>query len=290
MTAEAQRRNVALAADVIADLARDHDVVVTHGNGPQVGLLAEQGPDAPATQFPLDVIGAESQGMIGYVIELELSARLPSRKVATLLTQVVVDADDPAFGKAQKPIGRVYSEAEKRRLSGIHSWTFVRDGAGFRRAVASPVPQGIREIDTIRILVDAGVLVTCAGGGGVPVTIDRRTGAVLGVEAVVDKDRSAALLASNIRADALLILTDVAAVYTDWGTPCARAIRRATPAGLRGYVFEAGSMAPKVEAACCFVSESGGVAYIGELSDAAAILNGKAGTQVALAGDDLSWY
>jgi carbamate kinase len=290
MTAEAQRRNVALAADVIANLARDHDVVVTHGNGPQVGLLAEQGAEASAAQFPLDVVGAESQGMIGYVIELELAARLPSRKVATLVTQVVVDADDPAFRKPQKPIGRAYSDADMRRLSRLHNWPFVRDGAGFRRAVASPVPRNIREIDTIRILVDAGVIVTCAGGGGVPVTIDHRTGAVLGVEAVVDKDRSAALLASNIRADTLLILTDVDAAYTDWGTPSARAIRRASPVGLSRYAFEAGTMAPKIEAACRFVSDTGGIAHIGALSDAVAVLNGHAGTHVSLTGAELEWY
>jgi len=290
MTAEAQWRNVAVAADVIAELAKDHQIVVTHGNGPQVGLLAEQGAETSATRFPLDVVGAESQGMVGYVIELELAARLPSRKVATLLTQVVVAADDPAFSKPDKPIGRSYSDADTHRLGALHGWTFVRDGAGFRRAVASPVPRHIREIDTIRILVDAGVVVICAGGGGVPVAIDRQTGAVLGVEAVVDKDRSAALLASTLGADALLILTDVSAAYTDWGTPSARAIRHATPIGLSRYTFAPGSMGPKVEAACRFVTDTGRAAHIGALSDAVAILNGKAGTHVSPAGDELSWY
>ena len=290
MTAETQRRNIAIAADVIADLAKDHDIVVTHGNGPQVGLLAEQGLGASATRFPLDVVGAESQGMIGYAIELELSARLTSRKIATLLTQVLVDADDPAFANPQKPIGRIYSEIDMLRLSALHGWTFVRDGEGFRRAVASPVPQHIREIETIRILVDAAIVVICAGGGGVPVAMDRHTGAVVGVEAVVDKDRSAALLASNLHAAALLILTDVANAYTDWGTPSARAIRYATPAGLSRYTFEAGSMGPKIEAACRFVSESGGTAYIGALADAVSILNGWAGTHISLIGPELEWY
>ena len=228
--------------------------------------------------------------MIGYAIELELSARLRSRKIATLLTQAVVDADDPAFGNPQKPIGRIYSDNDMRRLSALHGWTFVRDGGGFRRSVASPVPRHIREIETIRILVEAGVVVICAGGGGVPVAIDRQTGAVVGVEAVVDKDRSAALLASNLRAAALLILTDVAAVYTDWGTPLARAIRHATPAGLTRHAFAAGSMGPKVEAACRFVSESGGAAHIGALADAVSILNGRAGTHISLTGPELEWY
>jgi carbamate kinase len=289
MTAETQRRNVALAANVIADLAKDHDIVVTHGNGPQVGLLAE-GAEASGTRFPLDVVGAESQGMIGYAIELELSARLRPHKIATLLTQVVVDADDPAFGDPQKPIGRIYPDADRRRLSTLHGWTFVRDGGGFRRVVASPVPQHIRELETIRILVDAGVVVICAGGGGVPVVIDRLTGAVRGVEAVVDKDRTAALLASNLHAAALLILTDVAAADTDWGTPSARAIRQATPAGLSRYAFEAGSMGPKIEAACRFASESGGVAHIGALGDAVSILQDRAGTHISLTGAELEWY
>jgi carbamate kinase len=238
----------------------------------------------------LDVVGAESQGMIGYAIELELSARLRPRKIATLLTQVVVDADDPAFGNPQKPIGRIYSDIDMRRLGALHGWTFVRDGVGFRRAVASPAPRHIREIETIRILVDAGVIVICAGGGGVPVAIDRHTGAVVGVEAVVDKDRSAALLASDLHAAALLILTDVAAAYTDWGTPSARAIRHATPAGLGRYAFEAGSMGPKIEAASRFVSESGGTAHIGALADAVSILNGRAGTHLSLTGAEIEWY
>jgi carbamate kinase len=291
MTPEAQKRNVTLAAEVIAELAKDHRLVVTHGNGPQVGLLAEQGMQiAGESRFPLDVIGAESQGMIGYVIERELSARLPSRKIATLLTQVVVDAADPAFSKADKPIGRTFPEADMRRLSASHGWSFVREGEGFRRAVPSPLPCQIREIDTIRILVDAGVIVICAGGGGVPVVIDSHSGGIIGVEAVVDKDWSAALLATELGADTLLILTDVAAAYTDWGTPSARAIRHATPLGLSRHRFMPGSMGPKIEAACQFASATGGTAHIGALAQAVALLREEAGTHIGLGGDELSWY
>jgi carbamate kinase len=273
------------------NFAQDHRLVVTHGNGPQVGLLAEQtvgiGGEAG---FPLDVVGAESQGMIGYVIERELSARLPSRKIATLLTQVVIDPADPAFASPDKPIGRAYREAEIGKLTAACGWIFVRNGAGFRRAVPSPAPLHIREIDTIRILVDAGVIVICAGGGGVPVVVDRHSGAIFGVEAVVDKDRSAALLATQLRSGTLLILTDVDAAYTDWGTPSARAIRHATPLGLSRHRFMPGSMGPKIEAACQFVSATGGTAAIGALAEAVAVLKGEAGTHIDLEGDDIRWY
>jgi carbamate kinase len=291
MSPEAQRRNVAVAADAISEIAKEHRVAVTHGNGPQIGLLAEQpAANTDQAQFPLDILGAESQGMIGYVVESELAARLPGREIATLLTQVVVDASDPAFRNPSKPIGRIYPESEARRLKNEFGWMFVADGAGYRRAVPSPLPLHIREINAIRMLVDTGVLVICAGGGGVPVAIDQRSGAIAGVEAVVDKDRSAALLASELRADALLILTDVSAVYTDWGRPTARAIRRATPTGLARYRFAAGSMGPKVEAACAFVEATGKFASIGALSDASAMLRGEAGTCVSASGLDIAWY
>jgi carbamate kinase len=290
MSPEAQRRNIATAAVAIASIAEDHRLVVTHGNGPQIGLLAEPSADKVGTMFPLDVLGAESQGMIGYEIEIELCARLPGRETATLLTQVVVDPGDPAFHNPSKPIGRIYAESDARRLKTELGWTFVADGTGFRRAVPSPAPRHIREINAIRMLVDAGVVVICAGGGGVPVAIDPSSGAIAGVEAVVDKDRSAALLASELKADALLILTDVAAVYTDWGRPSARAIRRATPAGLGRYRFATGSMGPKVEAACDFVATTGKFAAIGALSEARAMLRGEAGTYISAKGPELTWY
>jgi carbamate kinase len=275
---DAQRRNVRQATRAIAEVARDHSVVVTHGNGPQVGLLALQA--AAYTEvppYPLDVLGAESEGMIGYLIEQELMEALPGRSVATLLTQVEVDPDDPAFRQPTKPIGPLYDDAAAERLGREKGWPMCRDGAGFRRAVASPRPLRILEIGTLRLLVEAGVLVVCAGGGGIPVRIDD-AGSVHGVEAVIDKDRTAALLAVALGADALLLLTDVDAVYADWQGAKARPIRNATPASLRTMTFDAGSMGPKVDAACGFVEASGRMAGIGALSDAATILRGERGT------------
>ena len=280
LDADVQRRNVRLAARSVARLARDHQLVVTHGNGPQVGLLALQGESyRDVRPYPLDVLGAETEGMIGYLIEQELVNELPGRNIITLLTQVVVDPKDPAFKTPTKPVGPLYTEDDARRLARERGWTVAADGDRFRRVVASPEPLRIIELQAIRLLVEAGALVICAGGGGIPVAVDE-AGAIRGVEAVIDKDLSAALLAAALHADALLMLTDVAAVYTDWGTPAARPIRSAFPAQLRRLNFPAGSMAPKVEAACRFVEATGGVAGIGALDDAAAILQGQAGTLI----------
>ncbi|MFO0996960.1 MAG: carbamate kinase [Alphaproteobacteria bacterium] len=277
---EVQRQNVRLAARSIAEVARSHAVIVTHGNGPQVGLLALQAAAYVAVPpYPLDVLGAESEGMIGYIIEQELMAALPGRPVATLLTQVEVDPNDPAFASPTKPIGPVYDEATADRLRREKAWPFCRDGAGFRRVVASPIPRRILEVNALRLLVEAGVLVVCAGGGGIPVTIDA-AGAVRGMEAVIDKDRSAALLAVELGADALLLLTDVDAVYADWLGAKVDAIRSTTPATMRRMAFDAGSMGPKVEAACGFVEATDRMAGIGALGDAAKILRGASGTIV----------
>ena len=279
--ADLQRRNVALAAAAIAGIARHHDVVVTHGNGPQVGLLALQAEAyADVQPYPLDVLGAESEGMIGYLIEQELANCLPERDVVTLLTQVVVDADDPAMAAPSKPIGPVYPPSKAAALR-RRGWAVARDGDHVRRVVPSPVPRRIVELRAIRLLVEAGVLVVCAGGGGIPV-VETSSGGLAGVEAVIDKDLAAALLADALGAEALLLLTDVDAVQTGWRTPAARPIRRASPATLRRHRFEPGSMAPKVEAACRFVETTGGIAGIGALADAAAILTGEAGTMVAI--------
>lgn len=288
LRAETQRRNVAQAAEAIAEVARGHDVVVTHGNGPQVGLLALQAEAlrertrGAAGAFPLDVLGAESEGMIGYVIEQALASRLPGRALATLLTQVEVDPADPAFRAPTKPVGPMLSkdEADALRARGI---AVAPDGAGFRRVVASPKPLRIRELEAIRILVAAGVIVICAGGGGIPVAVTEG-GAIRGLEAVIDKDRSASLLAQSLKADALLILTDVDAVYEKWGTAQARAIGATTPAALSRQKFAPGSMGPKVEAACAFVCTTGAMAGIGALADAPAILRGEKGTRVMPAG------
>lgn len=280
---EVQRRNVARAAAAVAQVARDHQVVLTHGNGPQVGLLALQAEACRDTApFPLDVLDAESEGMIGYLIEQELRNHLPGRQVATLLTQIQVDAADAAFGHPTKPIGPLYGEAEARRLAQARGWTVALDGAGWRRVVPSPEPQRILEIDTLRLLVEAGALVVCAGGGGIPVVVTA-AGQIRGMEAVIDKDLAAALLARELNADALLLLTDVEAVFDGWGTPAARPIRVATPRELRQRRFAPGSMAPKVEAACRFVEAGGQFAAIGRLEDARAVLAGTAGTRVPAA-------
>jgi len=284
LEADVQRRNVRVAAHAIAGVARAHQVVITHGNGPQVGLLALQSESYREVHpYPLDILGAESEGMIGYMIEQELVNELPGRDVLTLLTQVIVDVTDPAFHLPSKPVGPVYSEEQAQRLAAERGWTVTRAGNGFRRVVPSPEPTRIIELPTIRLLVEAGALVICAGGGSIPVAIDE-AGAIRGVEAVIDKDLSAALLATHLQADVLLMLTDVSAVCTDWGTPQARPVRRATPSQLRRYRFEPGSMGPKVEAACRFVEATGGTAAIGALGDAAAILDGEAGTVVRLTG------
>lgn len=281
LTAEIQRRRAAEAVRAIAELAVDNDVVLTHGNGPQVGLLALQAlayTDVPP--YPLDVLGAESEGMIGYVLEQEIGNRLPGRTAVTVLTQVVVDADDPAFKAPTKPIGLVYSEQQARQVTRELGWTMARDGGHYRRVVPSPEPRRIVELSAIRMLVDAGAIVVCAGGGGIPVTMNG-SGALRGVEAVIDKDLASALLARCLDADLLLLLTDVEAVIRHWGTPRAEPIARTTPSELRELRFATGSMGPKVEAACRFVEATGAAAAIGALEDAARIVAGEAGTIIA---------
>jgi carbamate kinase len=278
--AERQRVRVEIAAAALAGLAAESELVVTHGNGPQVGLLALQAASyREVAPYPLDVLDAESEGMIGYLLELALRNALGGSPVATLLTQVVVGADDPAFAHPTKPIGPEYAREEAMCLARERGWTVAPDADAYRRVVASPEPGGIIELDTIELLVGAGVTVICAGGGGIPVAAEN--GSLRGVEAVVDKDLTAALLAERLGAEQLLLLTDVAAVERDWGTPQARPIRRTTPAELRGLDFAAGSMAPKVEAACRFVERSGGTAAIGSLDDAGAVARGDAGTRIA---------
>lgn len=273
-----QRANVRRAAQSIAAIAREHAVVVTHGNGPQVGLLALQSEaDPTVAPYPLDVLGAESEGLIGYLIEQELGRLLPGREVATLLTQVEVAPRDPAFGAPTKPIGPVYDERTAQQMARERGYAIAPDGAGFRRVVASPEPRAIRELRVIEILLAAGVLVVCTGGGGIPV-VTMPDGGVRGVEAVIDKDLASALLAHALAADALLLLTDVPAVLDSWphGTP----IGHATPRELRARDFAAGSMGPKIEAACRFVEQGGALAAIGALDDAAAMLGGERGTIV----------
>lgn len=275
-----QRAHAATAVTAIAAVATEHDVVVTHGNGPQVGLLALQGEAyADAAPYPLDVLGAETEGMIGYLLDQELVNELGGARVATLLTQVVVDADDPAFERPTKPIGPPYDSDGAERLAAERGWALAPDGRGRRRVVASPEPRSIVELPTIRLLVEAGVVVVCVGGGGIPVVLDEH-GRMKGVEAVIDKDLAAALLACELGADALLLLTDVSAVAADWGTPDERALGEVSSAELRALDLEPGSMGPKVEAACRFAEATGGIAGIGALADATAILRGERGTRV----------
>ncbi|MGX7871993.1 carbamate kinase [Mesorhizobium sp. ORM6] len=279
MTAGNQRANILRAAAVLANLVdAGHSIVVTHGNGPQVGLLALQ---AAATSdgrtFPLDVLGAESAGMIGYVIEQELGNLLKERLFATLLTQVKVDPHDPAFAHPTKPIGPVYDEATARRLAGERDWQIAPDGDKWRRVVPSPKPLVILEASVISFLVERGVIVICTGGGGVPV-IARDDGSLCGVEAVIDKDLASSLLARQLKADMLLLLTDVDAVYVDYGTATARALRRVNPKELSGEKFPAGSMGPKVTAAIEFTEATGKPAAIGKLDDAVEIVRGERGT------------
>jgi carbamate kinase len=275
-----QRRNLHTAARAVADLAEEHQVVVTHGSGPQVGWLAMQTSQTRGEPlYPLDVLDAGSEGMIGYLLEQEVANLLPGRPIATLLTQVAVDPHDKAFSQPDKPIGPVLADGQAQRLSELHGWQFAPESGGWRRVVASPQPQRILEMAAIRSLVVADTLVICVGGGGIPVALDRH-GAIHGVEAVIDKDRAAALLATELDADALLLLTDVDAVYRAWNTPHAEPIRHSTPEDLAARVFAPGSMAPKVEAVCRFVREGGRMAGIGRLEDAAAILAGEAGTLV----------
>ncbi len=279
LEADIQRKNILLAAQTIARLTHDWRVVLVHGNGPQVGLLALQNSAYDkVTPYPLDVLGAESQGMIGYMLQQALKNQLPQREISVLLTQVEVDAADPAFRQPTKYIGPVYDEAQAAALKDEKGWIFKADGNYFRRVVPSPQPQRIVERDAINALIDRDHLVICNGGGGVPV-VEKADG-YHGIEAVIDKDLSAALLARQIEADALLILTDADAVYVDWGMPGQRPLTQVTPEQLNGMTFDAGSMGPKVAACCRFVDECHGIAGIGALADGPAILAGEKGTLI----------
>jgi carbamate kinase len=277
-----QEHHIKQAADALAPLARAHDLIVTHGNGPQVGMLALESASDPALTRPysLDVLGAQTQGMIGYWLAQALRGAAPGKPAGCLVGQTRVDPDDPAFARPTKFVGPVYQEKEALDLAAARGWVVRRDGAAWRRVVPSPEPLELVELPLIRVLLEAGALVVCAGGGGIPVVADA-SGALRGVEAVVDKDLTAALLARAVDAEALLLLTDVDAVIDGFGTPDARPIRHATPKQLRARSFPAGSMGPKVEAACRFVEATGQMAAIGRLDAAAALLRRAAGTIIA---------
>lgn len=285
LTAENQLENIRRAAAQLARVAANHDLVLTHGNGPQVGLLALQAAAYVQVEaYPLDVLGAQTDGMIGYLLEQELANLLPAtRTVTTLITRVEVDPQDPAFRHPTKPIGPVYSKTESERIAAGKGWVMAADGEAFRRVVASPQPLRVLGLQAIRWLLEHGALVIAAGGGGIPVA---RGGAgsdlqgLHGVAAVIDKDLCSSLLARELQADVLVIATDVAAVFLDWGQPTQRAIGKVTPQALAGHDFAAGSMGPKVEAARAFVLATGRRAVIGSLDRIEDMLAGTAGTQV----------
>lgn len=284
MTVENQRKNVRLACDHLAPIAEQHELIISHGNGPQIGLLAlEEAAYEEVPASPLDVLGAETQGMIGYLVEQELGNRLPFEKpLASLLTMIEVDPGDPAFHDPGKPIGPIYSKPEADKLAAERGWTFKPDGDSMRRVVPSPVPQRIFEHRPIKWLLDRGCVVICAGGGGIPVRY-RPGRQLVGVEAVIDKDRASALLARDVGADMLIMATDAQAVFVGFGTPQQRAIRDAYPDVLLDRYqaeFAAGSMLPKVIAACDFARATGKPAMIGALADIEGMLAGTAGTRV----------
>ncbi|TNF85849.1 MAG: carbamate kinase [Gammaproteobacteria bacterium] len=291
LTAANQRHNIKIAVEALAPLALEHELVITHGNGPQVGLLALQ--DAAMQRelhYPLDVLDAESEGMIGYLIEQELNNFLPAGyRCATLLTQTEVDADDPAFRHPSKPIGPVYSDAQARQIAATRGWQMAADGEHYRRVVPSPRPRRVMELAVIELLVEQRVIVICAGGGGIPV-VCREDGHLVGVEAVIDKDLASSLLARELEADAFVMLTDVAAVFDRWGEADARAIRQISTRQIGDFSFAAGSMAPKVEAACEFVEQCGGFAGIGRLEDVQAVLNSEAGTVITRDEANIGWW
>lgn len=292
--AAVQAANIARAVQALAPLAHEHELVLTHGNGPQVGVLALQSASDPqlTTPYPFDVLGAQTQGMIGYWLLQALQNTLPGRQVAAIINQTLVSAADPAFENPTKPIGEMYDEQRAKALAEERGWTVRQDGSGWRRVVGSPRPQRVVETRLIRLLLSSGAVVVCAGGGGVPVIRDEQ-GRLSGVEAVVDKDLTTSVLAEALDADVLLILTDVPHVLRGYGTAQEEPVLRATPAALQAEEFAAGSMGPKVDAACRFVEVTGDMAAIGRLEDAVEILGGRAGTIITPRGkyggtDDLS--
>ncbi len=293
MTADAQRRNVKIAAEALAPVARDHQLVISHGNGPQVGLLALQGAAyKPDEAYPLDVLGAETEGMIGYMIEQELGNLLPFEvPFATLLTMIEVDPDDPGFSNPTKFVGPVYDKSTADGIAKEKGWIFKADGDKWRRVVPSPEPKRIFELRPIRWLLEKGTIVIAAGGGGIPTMYERGADRkLIGVEAVIDKDLASELLARDLAADLFIMATDAPAVFVNWGKPDAKAIHRASPVAMRSYQFPAGSMGPKVDAACRFAETTGKTAAIGTLADIPAIVAGKKGTLVSSELEGISWH
>ena len=282
-TSENQRRNVRSACKSLVPLAEKHQLVITHGNGPQVGLLAMQSASyKEVEEYPLDVLGAQTEGMLGYFIEQELGNMMPTEaSFATILTMVEVDPDDPAFQNPTKPIGLLYGEEKAKKVAKERGWSIARDDDGWRRVVPSPEPHRIFELRPIHWLLEKGVVVICAGGGGIP-TAYNSEGMLEGIEVVIDKDRASALLARQLGARLLILATDADGVYDGWGSDEAKMIRGTTPEEMSGREFDAGSMGPKVEAACDFVSRTGERAVIGSLSEITGMVDGTSGTQITI--------
>ena len=290
LEAAIQRENIRKAAEVIARVAKDHEVILTHGNGPQVGLLALQNAAYDkVSPYPLDVLGAETAGMIGYMMEQELYNQMPGAQVATLVTQTLVDNKDPAFQDPTKFVGPVYSQEEAEALAEEKGWSIKADGEYFRRVVPSPLPKSIVEVEMVKKLSEMGALVICSGGGGVPVR-QLEDGKLEGVEAVVDKDLTAALLAEQMGADALVIMTDVPAVCVNFGQPDQKEIHKASTQGIGELDFPAGSMGPKIDSCANFVEKGGRFAAIGSLYDVEKIVSGEAGTWITNEVEGISFY
>ncbi len=283
MTAENQRENIRIAAKVLAPIIEKHEVVISHGNGPQVGLLSLQSAAyKEVEEYPLDILGAQTQGMIGYMIEQELGNHLPVEiPIASILTMVEIDPEDTAFSNPTKPIGPIYDEKEARDLAKLKGWNIKQDGDYWRRVVPSPEPHRIFQLRPIHWLLEKGTVVICAGGGGIP-TSYKDNGKLEGVEVVIDKDRASSLLAFELEADLLIMATDTDGVYIDWGGESEKIISKTTPEEISKYSFDKGSMGPKVEAACSFVERSGQRAVIGSLKDIEKMVSGISGTQFLL--------
>jgi carbamate kinase len=288
LSADNQLANIRRAAVQLARIASEHELLLTHGNGPQVGLLALQSAAYTEVEsYPLDVLGAQTEGMVGYLLEQELSNLLPStRTVTTLVTRVEVSKNDPAFKHPTKPIGPIYTKDKADLITKSQHWTIAADGDYFRRVVASPQPTRVLGINAMRWLLEHNAVVIAAGGGGIPVALGDDGKSLHGIEAVIDKDLCSGLLAHEIEADILVIATDVEAVYVDWKLPTQRPLGKVTPHALSLYKFPTGSMGPKVEAACKFVLASGKKAVIGSLDQIEEMLTGHAGTQVCMDGND----
>lgn len=296
MTAQNQRKNVQTAAEQLAKVTHQgHNLILAHGNGPQVGLLGLQNDayarfvDASVTPYPLDVLGAETQGMVGYMVAQELANVLPAgTQVSTLLTQTHVDPADPAFTNYTKFVGPVYTKEEAETLAKAQNWQVKPDGEYYRRVVPSPKPKKINELQQIKWLIEHGAVVIAVGGGGIPVMA--KDGKLTGVEAVIDKDLASCLMAKELDAEYFIIATDVKSVFVNWGTPEQKAIKTAHPDAIEAMGFAAGSMGPKVEAACDFARSTGKRAVIGALEDISDIINGKAGTVITTEETGVTYY